>query len=257
MEGIWCVTATCRASQTLSQVCRDRVWAYACWRPTREVIKTFRESTTSPSSVTAHRRHTQSTHSIKRPKMQLSMRAKGLRCSSSRPRQAPLVPVRPGRCRVARVSAEFVKQSDEKPSPQEQQQKSVKPETNGAAAPAAVVETPKPAATQQDALADLQELRSLIDEVRVGLRPGQAIWGTACTQTRWLHACGSRITAPWAWGASAKGWPLHNDLYCLLPSLAPQIRLTAPRRCTAPSLRSRWTSSSRPQPQQPAQHALT
>lgn len=48
-----------------------------------------------------------------------------------------------------------------------------------------------------------------------------------------------------------------TDLYCLLPSLPSQLRLTAPRRCTAPSLRSRWTSSSRPQPQQPAQHALT
>lgn len=52
------------------------------------------------------------------------------------------------------------------------------------------------------------------------------------------------------------------DLYCLLPSLpfafaACRLRLITPRRHTAPSLRSRWTSSSRPQPQQPAQHALT
>lgn len=166
MEGIWCVRATCRACQTLSQVFETFVWAYAWCRGIKEVQKTFRQSTTSPSSVIAHRRRTQSTHST-RPTMQLSMRATGLRCSSSAHRQAPLAPVRPGRCRVARVSAEFVKQSDEKPSPQEQQQKAVKPETNGAAAPAAVVETPKPAATQQDALADLQELRSLIDEVRV------------------------------------------------------------------------------------------
>lgn len=101
--------------------------------------------------------------------MQLSQfrSATGLR---SAPRQAPVVVVRPARCRVARITAEFVKQSDSS-SPSKPAPVPAKPETNGAPkeVPAAV-ETPKPAAAQQqDALADLQDLRKLIDEVRLCL----------------------------------------------------------------------------------------
>lgn len=85
---------------------------------------------------------------------------------SSAPRQAHVGVVRPARCRVARITAEFVKQGDSA-SPSKPAPVPVKPETNGAAkdVPAVVVETPKPAAQQQDALADLQDLRELIDEV--------------------------------------------------------------------------------------------
>jgi hypothetical protein len=67
---------------------------------------------------------------------------------------------------VARITAEFVKQGDS-PAPSKPAQPA-KPDTNGAPkeALAVVVEAPKPAAQQQDALADLQDLRKLIDEVR-------------------------------------------------------------------------------------------
>lgn len=82
--------------------------------------------------------------------------------SASRPTPAQVL--RPVRCRVARVSAEFIKQGD---SPAPSKPAPAKPETNGAPKEASVVvpEAQKPAAQQQDALADLQSLRELIDEV--------------------------------------------------------------------------------------------
>jgi hypothetical protein len=126
---------------------------------------------------------------------------------------------------VARVSAEFIKQSDDKASPQltEQQQKAVKPETNGAAAAAAVpavVETPKPAATQQDALADLQELRALIDEVRVscGAWPGHV---GACTHADGMHTCPEILDQRACGLADLLGRPLQLICtVCFPPSLS-------------------------------------
>jgi hypothetical protein len=84
--------------------------------------------------------------------------------SASKPTPARVL--RPVRCRVARVSAEFIKQGDS-PAPSKPAPVPAKPETNGAPkdVPAVVPEAQKPAAQQQDALADLQSLRELIDEV--------------------------------------------------------------------------------------------
>lgn len=101
--------------------------------------------------------------------MQLHLRAHatGLRSSV---KQAPVGVIRPSRCRVARISAEFIKQG-ESPAPSKPAPVPAKPEGNGAPkdVPAAVVEAPKPAAKEADALADLQHLRELIDEVRIAL----------------------------------------------------------------------------------------
>lgn len=75
--------------------------------------------------------------------------------------------VRPVRCRVARITAEFIKQDAPAPGSKAPAPAAPKPEANGAPkeVPAVVVEPPKPAAQPQDALADLQALRELIDEV--------------------------------------------------------------------------------------------
>lgn len=105
--------------------------------------------------------------------MQLSslQSSHGVVRSISRP--TPACVLRPVRCRVARVSAEFIKQGDS-PAPSKAAPVPAKPETNGAPkeAPAVMPEAQKPAAQQQDALADLQSLRELIDEV--GLPRGYA-----------------------------------------------------------------------------------
>lgn len=95
---------------------------------------------------------------------QLTKQATGLRTA---PRRTSVGVLRPARCRVARITAEFVKQGDS-PAPSKPAQPA-KPDTNGAPkeTPAVVVEASKPAAQQQDALADLQDLRKLIDEVRL------------------------------------------------------------------------------------------
>jgi hypothetical protein len=95
---------------------------------------------------------------------QLTKQATGLRTA---PRRTSVGVLRPDRCRVARITAEFVKQGDS-PAPSKPAQPA-KPDTNGAPkeTPVVVVEAPKPAAQQQDALADLQDLRKLIDEVRL------------------------------------------------------------------------------------------
>lgn len=106
--------------------------------------------------------------------MQLSGRATRLTAGSRPLQQRSLCPVRSARCLVARVRADFVKQGSESSAAAKgssKQQEAVAAAAPAPVAPAngngaAAAAPQQPLTPQQDALADLQQLRALIDEVR-------------------------------------------------------------------------------------------
>lgn len=200
------------------------------------------------------------------------------RVASARP--APLAPSRTTRVSVARVRAEFIKQEPKEDT------KTSKPETkapaaNGNGAPAAAVAAPAapaPAPAQQnDALADLQHLRELIDEVSKrphtrappalasSVRPAQEVAGESygvingslgvvgCTRglaaARNVRDAVRAGTPPWRL-PTMPGPPA-----CRLSRAS--CRLARLRRCMPLSTKSRWMPSLRQRPRRPALRAST